>query len=472
MNVTFYRGLSLASLALAVAGVSILTTGRAHSQLSVAKNYVALQPTAPGSAQSGHLNVSGVVAGSQGAFSSSTPTGSTLTATATAGTATALAATGPANGFAGVFQGRVLMDGAVAISPTMPASLTAASLYVGDPNGIGFEGIAAISAFNGRPFFSFIAGGSTRGYLEYNVGVDALRIVAGNQAVASFRNTGDIGVGTDAPSARLHVNNGAILSTPNLGAGNAGIDVSFHENQAIPTTNKIGVNVGVGGAASIAPFHIAITGRASGGTSGNTGVFAIAENAAVENNFAVYGIAPTGAANYAGYFVGNLFATSSSSGVKAFKIDHPLDPENMYLEHSSVESDQRMNLYRGRVATDSKGYASISVPSWFDALNDNLEYQLTVLDYTDSSEFVQAKVVSPLKNGSFRIRTSAPHVQVSWMLTGERIDPVARANPLRVESQKPEVERGKLLFPREYGYGMDRSVAPQLVPAPVSTRKP
>ena len=37
---------------------------------------------------------------------------------------------------------------------------------------------------------------------------------------------------------------------------------------------------------------------------------------------------------------GTLFAAT-----KNFKIDHPLDPANMYLLHASVESSEMMNIY-------------------------------------------------------------------------------------------------------------------------------
>jgi hypothetical protein len=33
-----------------------------------------------------------------------------------------------------------------------------------------------------------------------------------------------------------------------------------------------------------------------------------------------------------------------TAGSKAFKIDHPLDPENKYLSYSSVESPDVMNI--------------------------------------------------------------------------------------------------------------------------------
>ena len=65
----------------------------------------------------------------------------------------------------------------------------------------------------------------------------------------------------------------------------------------------------------------------------------------------VYGYcAGATATDYAGYFQGNLYATSASSGIKAFKIDHPQDPANKYLYHSSVESNEMVNIHRAMLS--------------------------------------------------------------------------------------------------------------------------
>ena len=53
---------------------------------------------------------------------------------------------------------------------------------------------------------------------------------------------------------------------------------------------------------------------------------------------------------------GNLHVQGRlTAGVKTFRIDHPLDPENKYLSHSSVESPDVMNIYNGNITTDTAG---------------------------------------------------------------------------------------------------------------------
>jgi hypothetical protein len=136
-----------------------------------------------------------------------------------------------------------------------------------------------------------------------------------------------------------------------------------------------------------------------------------------------------------------------TAGAKNFEIDHPLDPLNKVLRHGCVESDEYRNVYDGTVTTDAKGYATVEMPSWFEALNERFRYQLTVLDEGDGEEFVQAKVVRKIAGNRFTIRTSAPNVEVSWQVTGVRKDHYAKSNPLEVEGPKHEAVKGKLLHP-------------------------
>jgi hypothetical protein len=150
-----------------------------------------------------------------------------------------------------------------------------------------------------------------------------------------------------------------------------------------------------------------------------------------------------------------------SKGGGAFKIDHPLDPENMYLYHSFVESPDMMNIYNGNVVTDGAGYADVLLPDWFESLNRDFRYQLTVIDRSDSESFVLAKVVREIEGNLFVIRTSEPRTEVSWQVTGVRHDAWARANRIPTEVAKDSAERGKYLhpvawgLPAEMGVGLD-----------------
>ncbi len=137
--------------------------------------------------------------------------------------------------------------------------------------------------------------------------------------------------------------------------------------------------------------------------------------------------------------VGNL---SKSGGT--FKIDHPQDPENKYLVHSFVESPDMMNIYNGNITTDGDGYATVEMPGYFESLNVDFRYQLTVI-----GTFAQAIVKEKIENGLFVIQTNEPNIEVSWMVTGVRNDPWAVHNRVVPEVDKGE-KRGTYLTPEYY----------------------
>jgi hypothetical protein len=163
--------------------------------------------------------------------------------------------------------------------------------------------------------------------------------------------------------------------------------------------------------------------------------------------YGVYGYAADATVNYAGYFSGNAHVSGTfTAGSKLFKIDHPLDPENKYLYHASVESPDMMNIYNGNVTTDGQGLATVILPDYFTALNRDFKYQLTVI-----GEFAQAIIGEEIRDNRFIIRTDKPNIRVSWQVTGIRKDAYAEANRMIVEVAKPENERGLYLHPEAFG---------------------
>ena len=194
------------------------------------------------------------------------------------------------------------------------------------------------------------------------------------------------------------------------------------------------------------------------GSSSYYGVFGLVEGGS-GTNYGVYGDAVGSGTNYGGYFVGDAEVTGTLyKGGGAFKIDHPLDPEGKYLCHSFVESPDMKNIYDGVVTTDARGYATVVLPEWFEALNRDFRYQLTVIDDSDGDDFVQAKVVRKISNNQFTIRTSRPDTEVSWQVTGIRHDAFAEANRVAVEVTKNADETGTYLHPELWGQPIDRRV--------------
>jgi hypothetical protein len=177
----------------------------------------------------------------------------------------------------------------------------------------------------------------------------------------------------------------------------------------------------------------------------NYGVYGKAQYGAI--SYGVYGTASLGTTNWAGYFSGNVNVTGTiSKGGGSFKIDHPLDPTNKNLYHSFVESPDMMNIYNGNVITDASGYATVIMPDWFEALNKEFRYQLTVI-----GDFAQAIISQKIQNNQFIIRTDKPGIEVSWQVTGIRHDKFAERYRIPVEENKTGKDVGKYLHPDAYG---------------------
>ena len=173
------------------------------------------------------------------------------------------------------------------------------------------------------------------------------------------------------------------------------------------------------------------------------------------SNFGGFGIEVFAGSDSAAFFSGDVIVTGAiSAGTKDFKIDHPLDPANKYLSHASIESSEMINLYTGNVTTDAQGDAQVQLPDWFEAVNTDFRYQLTVI-----GQFAQAIVSSRVSNHQFAIKTDKPNVDVSWQIAGVRQDAFAKAHPLVVEQEKNARERGFYLHPELYGAAAERGIA-------------
>jgi len=157
----------------------------------------------------------------------------------------------------------------------------------------------------------------------------------------------------------------------------------------------------------------------------------------------------------AGLFLGSVFVTGSiSKGGGGFMIDHPLDPADRYLRHSFVESSEMKNLYDGVVVCDGNGEATVSLPDWFEALNENVCYQLTPIGVPAPSLHISEE----LQSNQFKIAGGSAGLKVSWQVSGVRRDDWATANPILTEEDKPVVHRGRYLHPEVYGQPRENGI--------------
>ncbi|MBC7262448.1 MAG: hypothetical protein H5T63_10600 [Chloroflexi bacterium] len=219
------------------------------------------------------------------------------------------------------------------------------------------------------------------------------------------------------------------------------------------------------GVAGIADNGSSAKGTYGASASGN-GVF----GASTSGN-GVYGVSVTG---HAGWFAGNVRVMGGLEKYGGgFKIDHPLDPANQYLNHSFVESPDMKNVYDGVVTLDANGEAVVQLPAWFGALNRDFRYQLTCI-----GGYAPVYIAEEIQDNRFKIAGGKPGLKVSWQVTGIRQDPWANDHRIAVEEDKSPDEQGTYLYPAGYGqpeemgldYWRNRDILAQLEQEPSPAR--
>lgn len=155
---------------------------------------------------------------------------------------------------------------------------------------------------------------------------------------------------------------------------------------------------------------------------------------------------------YGVYSNGSLGAT----GTKTFRIDHPLDPENKFLRHFSIESDEVLNVYRGTAVFDSNGEAIVSLPDYYKEINRSESYQLTPIG-AYMPLYIKQKVDN---NGRFIVAGGVANKEVSWVIYAERNDRYMQQNPNErtVELEKRAQEKGKYLIPSLYQQPVSKGI--------------
>lgn len=197
--------------------------------------------------------------------------------------------------------------------------------------------------------------------------------------------------------------------------------------------------------------------KAKGNEGRKYGVVAKATGVGGEN-YGVYASATGAGTNYAGYFVGNVHITGNLSKAQgSFLIDHPQDPINKTLRHNFVESPENLCIYRGKIKLNSKGEATVKMPSYFAALTKENEATVTLTaigkkpfmtSYHWNKTFTSFKVFGE-KNA-----------EVSYMVLADRDDPVARqlSRPTEEEKGNGNFEKGKLLYPEAFGHPKEKGI--------------
>jgi hypothetical protein len=239
-------------------------------------------------------------------------------------------------------------------------------------------------------------------------------------------------------------------------------------------TAQTGINQGVYGQASSVNGR-GVYGHALATTGLNYGVQGRTESvsgvgvsgwaaATTGTNYGVYGVSnsPEGFGVYAQGDMG-------ASGLKSFRIDHPLRPETHYLLHYCTEAPEPLNAYSGVATLDAHGEAWVELPDYFDAINRDPRYTLTPI----GAPMPNLHVAVEIQGNRFKIAGGAPGKRVSWRIEAVRNDPYVQRRGFQAEREKPREHQGKYLHPELYGQPKERAIHPETpTPMPVERISP
>ncbi len=371
------------------------------------------------------------------------------------------------------------------IVPLTASVLTHPSLFLAIKIGVDAE-LLPRSPFNAVPFASTVGSldGASAGLVHGRLRVESLGLAGAAVAGAgelwggdftarapsgdavgltgTYQNPGGTFDGTGVLGIAVPADGWGIGG--DFEGGYIGCRCQVPSDLAVSVESHIGLYSEVSGSGTVASNFGA---RCSGG--GGHASFGVRAHAYTSNNVggtAAYGIysdvdGNAGGLVWAGYFNGwttcngtlEVLGTLYKPG-GAFRIDHPLDPENKYLEHSFVESPDMKNIYDGIVTLDEHGEATVQMADWFEALNKDFRYQLTAIGAPAPGLYISKEV----ENNRFSIAGGKPGLKVSWTVTGIRHDPYANANRIQVEVPKPPEQRGLYVSPESYGLGLDKHI--------------
>ena len=340
------------------------------------------------------------------------------------------------------------------------------SLTGGENTGVGSHALLFnTSGQQNTSIGSYALSANTSGFGNTAAGFNALA-----STVTSSNNTG---IGSSALTANVEgFNNTAIGANANVASSSLTNATAIGANAIVGASNSLvlggtganAVKVGIGTTTPGATLDVANTFRVLG-TPGPTSP---ATGSGIEMNYdssynngiiqaydydtSTWGTLGINAAQvrFGGAFGSQVIVTGDmtvegmlNKGGGSFKIDHPLDPKNKYLYHSFVESPDMKNIYDGVVTTDDRGFATVVMPEWFEALNRDFRYQLTIVG---SGSWARARIAEEIVNNRFVIETDVPNMKVSWQVTGIRKDPYAEKHGYRWKRTSRRASAGPIFI--------------------------
>lgn len=284
-----------------------------------------------------------------------------------------------------------------------------------------------------------------------NTGIGVATFHDGDARMANFQsnNTTTTGgffyISSASPNTRtLNVQNSSTTTTNQVGffsQASTGTATATYQNAAAVWAQSAGIRAGVFLATGASSNSIGVNAQST--AAGNYDSYGVL---GLSNGNTNWGYGVVGQGNYYGVYSSGDF---TATGTKAFTIDHPLDPENKFLKHFSMESDEVLNLYRGNAVLNASGEATVELPNYFHSVNKEFSYQLTPIG-SNANLFIKSEINSDAK---FVIAGGAPGQKVSWTVYAQRNDKYLQQNPNKMQTEvaKKPNEVGKYVMPELYG---------------------
>ena len=385
-----------------------------------------------------------------------------------------------------------------ALQSIAPAGVTVADVTAAELRALAAGGVRLQTAAPGAPV-EVGADGGTAGTVSLAADRVTVRRGDGTEPLVLDGANGAVGIGIDPPTHPLHVGPVTGIRQGQLflggGPGWSSLTYNAFHNAAntdwvFPEPTRPAATVEMDDNGGTSRFQVWTTAKANPAgwllrlaVDGETGAVSIPNHLAVGNTsdasnnvalsatsgpgtaicaisqsgMAIRALSNTGTSLWVGgltELLGDVHVTGQlTAGGKQFLIDHPLDPDNRYLAHTSVESSEQLTCYSGTVVLGEDGTAEVRLPDWTEALVTDFRYQLTCIGRSEP-----VYIAREVADGSFAIGGGTAGLKVSWQLTGVRQDAWAQANELVVEEDKPESDRGYYRHPEAFGHGLERSI--------------
>ncbi len=297
-----------------------------------------------------------------------------------------------------------------------PAISAAAASAIGSIGTIGTVGGAPVA---GGATIQFYEANTQKANLWWKRGGAFLINSVGSTNTSINPNGGNVGIGTASPSVRLSIGG--------TGANVYGTDAWIENNMHVQGNETLAQ----GG-----------RGRMRVGTAwGYMGLYADPSSTGVKNDLVLGAssgdvrIGPDkGGQNLK--VSGNITVeqTLKVFGTKNFITHHPLDPENKYLIHTTLEGPENAVFYRGE-AELSEGRTTIQLPDYFEALTRKENRTVLITPKFEGDSPVSMLAASEVDDGKFDVKMidrKNPSQKFYWEVKAVRGD----IGILDVEEQK------------------------------------